>query len=352
MTTMCSGDRTSLFVDVDDRLWICGSDVFGSNTRINTPSVVEGLPPLQSVSAFGFVLLLDVEGYVWQVQGGVPTKLENLPQIKTISTGHKHAMLLDVNNQVWGMGGNAHGQLGIKLPIDRNNHCTIKVEDIASIESICASFNHSLLLDVEGRVWGSGSNGDCRLGMDSSTTTPKVIDIDIPIQSLSSGWVHSLFIDVNNTLHTCGGNQTLQQGLENIVKVEKVTKHATLPEIRLAFGGYYHSLFVDTKDSVWACGGNSAGQLGIPPVLKSPLQQVAAFDNIPPIASISSLYHSLFLDVEGDVWACGKNDCGQLGLGTVESTMHTPTKIESLPRIKNASKFQNSRFRAKSARNI
>ena len=227
MTTVYSGDRISLFVDVDDRLWICGTDIFHHNASlVNKPSVVEGLPPLQSVSAFGLFLLLDVEGYVWQVQGGVQTKLENLPKIKSISTGHAHGLLLDVNNQVWGMGENSHGQLGFKGKNDYQQHLPTKVEDIPSIGSICASFNHSLLLDVEGRVWGSGSNGDCRLGMNPSLTTivtPKQLDIDIPIQSLSSGWIHSLFIDVNNTLHTCGGNQTLQQGLENITKVEKVT---------------------------------------------------------------------------------------------------------------------------------
>ena len=103
---------------------------------------------------------------------------------------------------------------------------------------------------------------------------------------------------------------------------------------------------MDTKDSVWACGGNSAGNLGAPSLSKLPLQQVA-FDNIPPIASISSLYHSLFLDVEGDVWACGKNDCGQLGLETGDQM--TPTKIETLPRIKNTA---SRTFRVKSARNV
>src|SRR3990167_1082946 len=350
MATICSMPRASLFVDVDDNLWSCGFGVLTDQEASKVPSMVEGVPPIHSVSAFGLVLLLDVEGYVWQVQNRVANKLADIPAIKSISTGNSHALLLDVNGDVWGLGRNAHGQLGnySRMKFDDNVYLPTKIQNIPTMQSICVAYNHSLLLDVEGRVWGSGNNGDNRLGLKNTPTVPTIIEIDTQIQSLSSGWIHSLFIDVNDSLLSCGGNRTLQQGLES-KRVDKVTKHSTLPKVRLATGAQYHSIFVDMNDSVWVCGSNFTGQLGTEPNPKLPLQRAALFDSMPAVCSISSLEHSLFLDVEGSVWSCGKNDVGQLGLDEVKDQVHIPTKIESIPPIKN---LVTRIFRSKSARNI
>src|SRR3990167_2807700 len=344
MATIGSGSSTSLFVDVNDRLWISGLDVFNSQS-CTSPSMVEGVPPIQLVSCFGCVLLLDVEGYVWQVQESGLNKLTDIPAIKSISAGNSHSLLLDVNGEVWGLGSNNLRQLGEN--VDDVVHLPTKIQNIP-MQSIHASYNHSLLLDVEGRVWGSGTNLNSRMGMKETPTAPTIIEIDTKIQSVSSGWVHSLFIDVNNNLLSCGANHMFQQGLDE-PKIKQVKKHSKLPEVRLANGGQYHSMFVDMNDSVWVCGGNLTGLLGTARNPNLPLQRAVLFDSIPPIVSISSLDHSLYLDAEGNVWSCGKNDVGQLGLGFACEQVHIPTKIESIPCIKHPSSRP---FRAKSARNI
>ena len=78
--------------------------------------------------------------------------------------------------------------------------------------------------------------------------------------------------------------------------------------------GWDFSLFIDVEGSVWTCGKNDIGQLG----LEDTTRRVAPtkIDSIPKIARVAAGYaHSLFVDVQGRVWSSGKNDFGQLGLG-------------------------------------
>src|SRR5262249_61873204 len=42
---------------------------------------------------------------------------------------------------------------------------------------------------------------------------------------------------------------------------------------------------------------------------------------------------SFALDSEGNVWAWGRNDFGQLGIGSDDPKRNTPVKLEHLPRI-------------------
>lgn len=53
---------------------------------------------------------------------------------------------------------------------------------------------------------------------------------------------------------------------------------------------------------------------------------------LPEAASAVSAgsYHTLFLAESGDVWACGSNNNGQLGLGNDIECAHAPRRIPAL----------------------
>ena len=77
--------------------------------------------------------------------------------------------------------------------------------------------------------------------------------------------------------------------------------------------GQNHSLFLDPLGNVWGCGGNQHGQLG----LGHNVPTFQKINNLPPIISIAAGdSFSLFIDDNGSVWSCGRNDDGELGLGT------------------------------------
>ena len=90
--------------------------------------------------------------------------------------------------------------------------------------------------------------------------------------------------------------------------------------------GYDHSLFLDHSGNVWSCGNNYLGGLGV----------VEKIKNLPSITSVSAGFgSSLLLDENGSVWGCGQNGNQQLGLGDHKHRSQ-PEQIKTLPKIVSA----------------
>ena len=88
-----------------------------------------------------------------------------------------------------------------------------------------------------------------------------------------------------------------------------------------ASAGDLHSLYLKSDGSLWAMGRNNYGQLGIGNNLtrKSPVQVLDA-EYGSPVTDVVSVFagsrHSLFTKSDGSLWGIGGNTYGQLGDGT------------------------------------
>lgn len=94
-------------------------------------------------------------------------------------------------------------------------------------------------------------------------------------------------------------------------------------------GGYVHSLAVKTNGQVWAWGNNDSGQLGIgltPNESFTPVQ-AGAFTNAVSVAA--GYYHSMALTADGKVYAWGYNDDGVLGDST-NTDSYVPLQVPGL----------------------
>ena len=76
-----------------------------------------------------------------------------------------------------------------------------------------------------------------------------------------------------------------------------------------------HSLIENDKEEIYACGLNHFGQLGLKG--DSPQIEPCIIPNTPSniVQICVGSSHTLFLDVEGNVFSFGWNAHGQLGLG-------------------------------------
>jgi len=77
---------------------------------------------------------------------------------------------------------------------------------------------------------------------------------------------------------------------------------------------------------VYVCGRGDDGQLGIVQSRDTPLTIVPYFANIRLSSVAVGSGHSLFLSVDGQVYAVGRGDDGRLGLGDT-LWRHEPQKI-------------------------
>ena len=99
--------------------------------------------------------------------------------------------------------------------------------------------------------------------------------------------------------------------------------------------GYSQSLFLDSEGNVYSVGYNEYGSLGLG---HNANQNVLnKIPNIPPIKIISCVLASCYLiDFEGNLWTFGYNDYGQLGHGD-KTNINAPKKISTLEDIQQIS---------------
>ena len=248
-------------------------------------------------------------------------------KIKSISAGGNHSLLLTENGEVYAMGYNKSGQLGLGDTTDRTTPERI---DISGIKAIAAGYYHSLLLTENGEVYAMGNNSCGQLGLGDTTnrTTPEKIDISGVIK-IATGYYHSLLLTEDYEVYAMGYNEYGQLGLGD-------TTDRTTPEkvnirgLRTIAAGRLHSLLLTDDGYVYAMGFNEYGQLGLGNTADRTTPEKVNISGIEAIAAGEN--HSLLLEETGEVYAMGHNEYGQLGLG--DTTNRTSPERVNISGIK------------------
>ncbi|KAG1364270.1 ultraviolet-B receptor UVR8 [Cocos nucifera] len=113
------------------------------------------------------------------------------------------------------------------------------------------------------------------------------------------------------------------------------TKVPSLPSrIASVAAGHYHSLAVTVDGEVWAWGRNEEGQLGrgaaAPRDRWSKPERVAGLDHVRVQAAFASGVVSAAVGDDGSLWVWGRSKRGQLGLGEGVIEAARPSKVEAL----------------------
>ena len=91
-------------------------------------------------------------------------------------------------------------------------------------------------------------------------------------------------------------------------------------------------MIITTESNLWSCGRNDNGQLGLEHTQNQKKFQKTKFSNISKVSLGAN--HSLFQNEKGEIYSCGYNFHGQLGLGSMFSSTQlqiTPVLIPNLP---------------------
>src|SRR3990167_7035924 len=298
-----------------------------------------------SASGFNHCLFLDANGSVWSCgyneygqlglgdvnNRNVPEQIKNFPKIKSALAFGDSSIFLDCEGSVWSCGYNSHGELG--LGDTRNRNKAEKIQGLPAIKSIAGGYHHALFLDCAGSVWSCGYNTHGNLGLGDTSHRNKAEKIEgLPaIKSMAGGVYWSMFVDEEGNVWVCGGNKKGELGLGHTTQINSPQKNNNVSDIVAVAGGYcYSSIFLDKQGNIFTCGYNANGQLGLGD--KNDRHTPQKVNNIPPMSSISSCnaayYYLQIVDCEGGVWSFGKNDFGQLALG------HTNAQHSHFRRVK------------------
>lgn len=231
---------------------------------------------------------------------------------------------------------------------------TIKLFDVES-----QGFNTTepcvITLDTEGKLWyyGKGSNyfGMDKVSSGTTATTPVCISEgnileDKQIVSLEVGYHSAYAIDSEGKVYAWGSNYQGNMGYETTENavIEPVCL-TTLTgcnlkniQIKQVSSGDYNTYFIDYNNNLWVCGSNYYGGLGIGetaedtknPVCLTKLNGNALYGK--QIEYVDSSYNSVgVIDSDGKLWTWGYDYYGSLGTGNSSySNIYAPTCITDL----------------------
>ena len=138
---------------------------------------------------------------------------------------------------------------------------------------------------------------------------------------------HQLFLDTAESIvYVYGSNEHGQLGLgwKNKEKIKTPTSLTTLSSIQAVYATVGNSMFLNTDGEVFACGSNVHGILGVGDKLERLVPE--KINGIPYIQTIAmSESQTIFLDFDGDIWRCGKHGSKHILV---------PEKLLLLPKMK------------------
>ena len=280
----------------------------------------------------------------------VPTPIPNLRGIKQISCGFDFTVCVDHEGFMWSFGFNICGQLGTGDTIKYN--IPQKIQDIPPVQSVCCGGAHTFIITMDKNLWGCGYNEQGQLCIGNHENQKKLQKTSLSnIIQVSAGDFHSLFQNSKGEIYGCGNNKNgeLGQGLNNDSNTEACHIPNLPPNIIQFCCGSYHSLFLDIEGNVFSVGFNEVGCLGLGHYTNQ--NELQKIENIPSIKVISCVGSSSYLlDFGGNIWSFGNNEYGQLGHDHF-THLNIPTKISSINNIEQISHGSLGHFLAKNNQN-
>ena len=239
----------------------------------------------------------------------------------------------------WGR--NNEGELGNGSNSDSN--LPVAVSNLSGVTSMAGGDYYSIALQNDGTVWAWGDNGHHFLGDGTSTpsNTPVQVSGLSNITAISARRLHSLALDNDGNVWAWGenGSGQLGDGSTNPPGSEPSTPVQVqgLTNVQGVSAGGFFSLALDNDGNIWAWGANDAGQLGNGSTSPSdvPVQVIGDSTQLPKFKLIAAGFNqALAVDVDGNLWAWGGNVNGNLGIGTADNNAHAyPVQVSGISAV-------------------
>jgi len=245
-----------------------------------------------------------------------------------VQGGRWHTIALKTNGTIWGTGFADYGSLGIPLDeIERYVYYFTQAgtdTDWATISTRSGGWSCAAL-KTNGTLWTWGRNvyGTLGLGDNSIKEIPTQVGSDTWLK-VSMGESHCLAIKSNGTLWVTGYNIKGALGLGDFgigTNRNVFTQVGSDDDWADVYGGEYFSYAIKTNGKIYASGENDDGQLGQGDTLKSTTFIQVGSASWDFLTCGSSGAHVLFVDSNRDLSAVGRNDKGQLGIGTLDNAL-------------------------------
>ncbi|KAJ5067725.1 claret isoform a [Anaeramoeba ignava] len=173
------------------------------------------------------------------------------------------------------------------------------------------------------------------LNRNDSNQNPEKIQIEENIQKVSVGYENGAILTIEGNIFAKGNNINPNNPKEfiNISSLIEDTNDRIIEDI---VSGYSSIYLLTSNQNVYGIGLNLFGQLGFDSeTLYTTEKPILMMKNVSKIFSGNSSFHIFLLNSNQELFRCGNNQFGQLGLG---KSRKEETKIQKLTQIQNIPK--------------
>lgn len=293
-----AGDMHFVVLQDDGTVWSWGDNNYGqlgakeSSNHSTVPVRVRldngaTLDNIKSIAAGGYhSVALDNDGYVWtwglnaygqlgQDQDRSVLPLNNSPKrindgsidtsmglVKAIAAGEQHTLAVDLQGRVWAWGFNEYGQLGQPTSVKYSNK-PVLVSGVNDVVAVAAGANHSVALTSDGKVyaWGRGNEGQVGNGQTrDKNDTPELVRNLTGIMEIAAGDNHTLALKHDRTtIYAWGSNNYGQLGDGGYDAKLTPIQVSGISGVKMISAGNDHSIAIKDDGTVWTWGRNTSG---------------------------------------------------------------------------------------------
>ena len=237
--------------------------------RITPVQVGSGFSDLASGN--NFTMLIKADGTLWgmgvnslgQLGDGTATNrsvpVQVADRVSTVSAGNGFAMFIKDDGTLWGMGVNSFGQLGDGTTTNRSTPVQVAT-GVARVSASGGQGGHTMFVKSDGTLWGMGGNAYGQLGDGTTTNRSTPVQVASGVTSVSVGGGHTAYVKVDGSLWCCGYNIYGQLG--DGTNINKHIPMRLANQVSSVSSGDLHTMFIKSDGTLWGAGYNYYGRLG------------------------------------------------------------------------------------------
>jgi len=269
-----------------------------------------------------------------------PVQVGRSTNWKSASASDFFTAALRQDGSLWTWGSNDFGKLGNGVSKEVFAAKPTKLST-AHWKNVSTSAAHCVALRQDGSLWGWGSAGYGALG------DPRIRSYNFPVLRPSritpgTTWKHVVAAGSHTIGVRADGTLSGWGCFSDTGPTDLSSSAVPGRKWQTATGGVDYLLLLQTDGTLWAMGRNVEGQLGIDrrvakkEAWDSGLTYTRFSTSFVPVAPgthwisvAAGYYHTLAVRADGTLWAWGKNESGELGLGysSMKAENRFPTQI-------------------------